>query len=173
MSVRIITNTQFGPFQAGSNFKVSPNYAQALVRQYGFNVRIQSNYPGAYWFQDGAVLTVNPVYVPPVPGPFPPQPIPPVQGTINVRFISQVQDPTSGQVYQAGPLYKFTVSGLRTLNNRVGGLVFSTDMQQNNQVSPSQLQLYTGRTLYVDQAIFAYRTQPDYIDEEDLNAYPL
>lgn len=149
--VTIITYTQFGPYQTESTLQVSPQFAQNLVNQYGRNVRIVSNYPGTFWFQNGAVLRVYPQSRPQ------PQPPTPTPGTINVRFINEVEDPVSGQVYNAGPLYRFTVSGLRTLNSRVGGLLFASDPQMSNTVPVSQLDSYVGQTLFVDQAIYAFR----------------
>lgn len=148
--VTIVTYTQFGPFQTGSTLVVNPSYARNLVNTYGAGLRIVSNFPGAYWFQNGAVLSVYPSY------PVPPTPVP-TPGTINVRFITDITDPVSGQTYSAGPLYRFTIDGLLRLNTRIGGLVFSLDAAQNNQIPVSQLRLYVGRTIYVDQAIFAFR----------------
>lgn len=147
MAVTIKTFTRFGPFHSGSTLIVNVNYAQQLVNQYGQGLDIRGIYPGTYWFQDGAVLSVYPAT------PQPPMP----SGTINVRFLSQIQDPVTGQVYDAGPLYKFTVDGLRRLNSRIGGLVFSTDRNQNNTFPASQLGNYVGSNIFVDQAIFAFR----------------
>lgn len=152
MTVTIITYTQFGPYENGSTLKISADFARILVNQYGSNVSISADYYSGQIF-DGMVLRVYPLRPTPGPGPSPGP-----AGTINVRFLSTIQDPVTGQVYEAGPLYRFTVSGLRTLNSRVGGLVFFSDRNQQNMIPVSQLQAYVGRTIYVDQSIFAMRT---------------
>jgi len=146
--MQIITHTQFGPFQSGSTLVVSTSDAQILIDKYGSTVNIKSIYPGTYWYRDGTVLDVYPKYDP--------SPAP-VQDTLNVRFISQIQDPVTNQVYEAGPLYRFTISGLQTLNSRVGGLVFSSDAAQNSPIPVSQLPYYGGNVIYVDQVIYAFR----------------
>lgn len=156
MAVTINVFTQFGPYQAGTRLVVSVNFARNLISAYGGNVRITSTYGGTYWFQDGAVLNVYPRFGPRPP--FPPRPTPtPIPQTLNVRFLTSITDPVSGQTYAAGPLYTFTLNGLQTLNSRVGGLVFSADADQDNIIPVSQLSRWIGRTVYVDQAIYAFR----------------
>jgi hypothetical protein len=154
MPVTINVYTTFGPYLYGSTLVVSVNFAQQLVQQYGQGLDIRGIVPGTFWFQDGAVLSVYPARPQPIPPPVPP-PMP--SGTLNVRFLTTIQDPVTGQVYDAGPLYRFTVDGLRRLNSRVGGLVFSTDRNGNNTFPASQLDNYVGRSIFVDQAVFAFR----------------
>lgn len=140
-----------GPFQSGSVLIVSPGYARQLINRFGSDLRIQSTYPGTYWFQDGAVLSVYPAHS----GPYPPYP--PTTGSINVIFKKRVTDPTSGVVYNPGVTYQFTLPRLQALVATVNNLVFST--RDGRPIEYDELSRYIGRTIYADTVIYAFRQQ--------------
>lgn len=143
--VTIVTYTEFGPFYSGSTLVVTRQYAYRLVNQYGRDVRVVDS--------GNNVWRVYP-YSRPVPTPTP-------SGTVGVIFFTEVYDPVADQSYDAGPLYRFTIQGLNNLNSRVGGLVFYSDPSRREQIPVSQLRYYTGSTIYVDQAVFAFRNDPN------------
>lgn len=154
MSVTIITHTQFGQFQTGSTLRVSPSYAQSLVNTYGANVRVVTQYPGTYWYQNGAVLHIYPRVAPaPVPVPTPT----PIPNTINVVFFNSVFDPARNQTFQANVSYNFLISGLRALASRVGGLVFYARRNRNRVININDLERYAGNVIYADQQVIAFR----------------
>lgn len=151
MAVTIRLYTDMGPFNRGSVLIVSTSYARQLITRYGSDLRIESTYPGTYWFQDGAVLSVYPAQN--GGGPYPP----PTSGSINVIFKKRVTDPTSGVVYNPGVTYQFTLPRLQALVATVNNLVFST--RDGRPIEYNELSRYVGRTIYADTVIYAFRQQ--------------
>jgi len=123
MSVTFLVQTQFGPYQTGSTLKVSSDYAQRLVQQYGNDVTITPRFSGTYWYGDGAILTVTPLISP---------------GIIYVNFQSTVEDPGNPnpqfRIFYAGRTYQFTVTGLNNLTKRNPNVVISYDRNGNRVV---------------------------------------
>lgn len=158
--VTIITYTQFGPFYSGSTLVVNPSYAQQLINAYGSGLRVVSNFPGTYWYQNGAILRIYPASV---------SPTPPV-GNVNVVFLNSVYDPARGTTFNANTSYNFSLSGLRSLASRVGGLTFYTDRFRSQTVDTDDLDEYTGGVIYADQAVYTFRAPIGVTPLNDVNA---
>lgn len=148
MTVTFLVQTQFGPYQTGSILKVSSDYAQRLVQQYGSSVTITPRYSGTYWYQDGAILVVTALYVPePTPTP----------GIIYVNFQSTVQDPNNPnpqfRVFYSGRTYQFTIVGLTNFTRRNPNVVISYDRNGTRIVPQYQYDdlAYQGALVYARQ----------------------
>lgn len=152
-TVTIVLYTQLGPYQRGSRLLTTPAYAQRLLNAYGRNLDIRSTYPGTYWFQDGAVLSVYPPR--PTPGPFPPGPLPPRPVPVPVpprqQFITIDFESTIGP-YQEGNRYRLTLAQAQNLAGSYPGVTFTN--LRGQRVDEDDLEDYVGRGRLTAELIF-------------------
>lgn len=165
---------RMGPFFQGSSLIVSTNYAQNIINTYGQGLTVCSTYPGTYWYQDGATLTVYPYgtrcpgqYPPPEPYPPGPTPYPPYppgpscSGEIQVYFTVTLRDPQSGIIYYAGNTYSMLPDRVRRLiNNPTWNNVQFVD-ERGRPVNENRICYYVGTTITVSPLIYAASFNPE------------